>query len=74
VVNFPHLATYTRAIRVVADLKTAVGTLPLEIDLVALGVGPNELTLTLTGPTTAKAYLRRQELRLARVIVSRARR
>jgi hypothetical protein len=73
VVPFPHLATFTRAIRVVADLKTATGKLPIEIDLVALGKGRNELTLTITGPAAAKPFLRSHELRLARVMAARAR-
>lgn len=72
-VRFPHLATYTRAYRVVADVKTGLGNLPIEADLVVFGVGRNELNLGLTGPASGKAYLRRTELRLARVLVQRAR-
>ena len=71
-VRFPHLATYTRAYRVLAEVKTGLGNLPLEADLVAFGVGRNELNLGLTGPASSKAYLRRNELRLARVLVKRA--
>jgi hypothetical protein len=72
-VRFPRLASYTRAYRVVADVKTALGNLPLEADLVVFGVGRNELNLGLTGPASSKAYLRRNELRLAHVLVKRAR-
>ena len=73
-VRFPRLATYTRAYRVVADVKTALGNVPLEVDFVVFGAGRNELNLGLTGPVSAKAYLRRNELRLARVLVKRVRR
>jgi hypothetical protein len=71
-VRFPRLATYTRAFRVVADVKTALGNLPLEADLVVFGVGRNEVNLALTGPASTKADLRRNELRLARVLIKRA--
>lgn len=73
-VGFLHVATYTRAYRVVADLKTALGKVRLEIDLVVFGAGRNELDLAVTGPASTKTYLRKTELRLARVLAARARR
>jgi hypothetical protein len=72
-VAFPRLATYTRAYRAIADIKTALGKVRLEIDLVLFGAGRNELTLSLTGPAPAKSYLRHNALRLAHLLVRRAR-
>jgi hypothetical protein len=72
-VSFPHLATYTRAFRVVAKVSTPGGVVPAEIDLVALASGRNELTLTVTGPGAAKTFLRAQEVGLARALARRVR-
>jgi hypothetical protein len=73
-VAFPHLATYTRAFRVVAKIKTPLGSIPVEIEFLLLGTGRNELTLTLTGPKAARATLARTEARLGRLLAHRARR
>lgn len=73
-VAFPHVATYTRAFRVVAKVKTPVGAIPVEIEFLALGAGRNELTLTLTGPKAARASLTHTEARLARLLARRAQR
>jgi hypothetical protein len=72
-VAFPRVTKYTRAFRLVAKLKTAIGRVPIEVDLLALGKGRNELTLSLLGPAAARASLRAKELRLARVLARRAR-
>ncbi|HJQ51227.1 MAG TPA: hypothetical protein VJ838_12005 [Gaiellaceae bacterium] len=72
VIAFPHVAPLTRAIRLVANVTTQFGPVPLEIDFVAVGSGRNELTLTLSGPTVAGSTLHATELRLARVVAGRA--
>lgn len=71
-VSFPHVARYTRAFRVIIDVTTSTGqVVPVEIDLLALGAGRNELTLSITGPKAAKAAQRSAELRFARTLASR---
>jgi hypothetical protein len=73
-VAFPRVAPMTRAFRMVANVATQLGPVPLEIDFVAVGSGRNELTLTLSGPTVAQSTLHGLEVRLARVLARRARR
>jgi hypothetical protein len=70
-VAFPHVARYVRAYRVVADVKTTAGALPVEIDVVVLEAGRSEVTLTLTGLAAAKAALHSEDVRLARLLVHR---
>jgi hypothetical protein len=72
-VAFPHIASLTRAFRLVANVATQFGPVPLEIDFVAMGSGRNELTLTLSGPTVARSTLHATEVRLARLLAGRAR-
>lgn len=71
-VAFPHVATRTRAFRAVADVKSSLGTVPLDIDFVAFGVGRNELNVTISGPKTARSSLKRIEIRWARLLARRA--
>jgi hypothetical protein len=72
-VAFPRVAAYTAAFRLVANVTTPSGSVPLEVDLVAMGAGRNELTLTASGLAAAKVSLRATELRLARVLARRGR-
>jgi hypothetical protein len=72
-VAFPRLAALSRAYRGVADVKTPLGKVPIEVDVVVFGSGRNELTLTITGPAGAKASLRHEEVRLGRVLAGRMR-
>ena len=71
-VSFPHIATHTRAFRVVAKVKTPLGSIPVEIEFLLVGTGRNELTLTLTGPKAARAALTHTEARLGRLLAHRA--
>jgi hypothetical protein len=70
---FPHVATRTRAFRAVVDVKSSLGTVPLDIDVLAFGVGRNELNLTISGPKQAASSLKRIEIRWARLLGRRAR-
>jgi hypothetical protein len=69
-VAFPRVAKMTRAYRGVLQLS---GLGRFEIDVVAFGARRNELTLTVSGPSSASASLRKTELRLARLLVARLR-
>ena len=70
-IAFPHLTTYTRAFRFLATLGTGSSREVLEIDFVAMGAGRNEVSLSLTAAGGNKAWLRAQELRLARILAHR---
>jgi hypothetical protein len=71
VVAFPHMATYTKAYRVVMDISTPVGTRAVELEALDLGAGRDEVALAVSGPVAAKASLRRLELQLARRLARR---
>jgi hypothetical protein len=62
-------ATRTRAFRAVAK----VGSIPVDIGFVVLGVGRNELTLMVSGPRSARRSLTHIETHLARLLGRRAR-
>lgn len=72
-IAFPHMAQYATAFRMIIDVKTGGGTVPVESDFVALGRGRNEISLSLFGPRAAKAVLQKAELKLARLVVARMR-
>src|SRR5690242_17632642 len=54
-VPFPRVAPYTRAFRMRATVDSGAGAVPIELYLVALGAGRNELNLNLSviGPERA---------------------
>jgi hypothetical protein len=68
---FPHVAKLTQGFRAVFAVKTGSSSVPIEIDVVALGAGRNEITLTLTGPVEVREVLRPAEVRLARRLAGR---
>ena len=70
-IAFPAIATYTRAYRTTVDVKSASGTTRVFVDLVLLGRGSTEITLTTTAPMVAESAVRGAEVRLARILVSR---
>lgn len=69
----PHLAKLTQAFRAIFDVKSGSSVVPVEIDILALGFGRNELTLTLTGLSAAKSILRTEETHLGRRLAGRMR-
>ena len=64
-VAFPHIAKRVRAFRVVVSVKTSLGPTAIEVELVALGVGRNELNLNVSGPKKATSSLTRFAKRTA---------
>lgn len=71
-VSFPEVARYVHAYRTVADVTTPNGSVAADVDLVVLGGGRNELTLTFTGPAAERTALRNAEVRLARRLARRS--
>jgi len=72
-IAIPKLATYTNAFRVVIDVKVSSTTARLLADIVVIGRGRTEITLTTTAPFAALASVWPAELRLARLLVARIR-
>jgi hypothetical protein len=71
--SFPHVAKLTQGFRAVIKVKQGTSSVPIEIDVLGLGAGRNEITLTVTGLAAARKALRTGELRLARKLASRMR-
>lgn len=72
-IAFPHVAQYTNAIRIVVEVATGSAKVRVFIDLVLLGCGRTEITLTTTAPLLADAAVRPAEARLARLLAARIR-
>lgn len=70
-VAFPKLATYAAAFRVVMDVSASGTTLRMMSDIVLVGRGRTELTLTTTALLAAKATVWPAEVRLARLLLTR---
>lgn len=70
-VPFPRVAPYTRAFRMRATVESGGGAVPIELYLVALGAGRNELNLNLSAIGPERASLRANALRLARILAHR---
>ncbi len=71
--TFPQVATYTAAFRAIVAVHAAGRTVRVLVDIVVFGRGRTELTLTTTAPAAAASLLAPTELRLARLLVARAR-
>jgi hypothetical protein len=70
---FAHVAQYTAAFRLVLDVTSAGTTGSMLLDLVLVGRGRTEITLTTVAPYDARAAIKAAEERLARLLVSRIR-
>ena len=70
-VSFPRVTTYVRAFRMRATVDSGAGVVPIELDLVALGAGRNELNLNFSAIGPERASLRADALRLAQVLAHR---
>ena len=70
-VPFPRVAPYSRAFRMRATVDSGAGAVPIELYLVALGSGRNELNLNLSAIGPERASLRANALRLAHILAHR---
>ncbi len=68
---FPRVATYTRAYRTLIDVKETTGSVRVAVDVVLVGRGSTEITLTTTALEAAGAVVTGAEARLARLLASR---
>jgi hypothetical protein len=74
-IAFPRVAQYTYALRALFDVKSAATgtTVRVFVDVVLVGRGRTELSLTTTAPFVADASVRAAEARLALIMAARAR-
>lgn len=70
-IPFPHVATYTAAIRFVTDVTASGSAVRVFVDIVLVGRGRTEITLRTTAPYAARAPVKAAEVRLARILVGR---
>jgi hypothetical protein len=70
--SFPQVATYAAAFRALVDVTAAGKTVHVLVDIVPFGRGRTELTLTVTAPASAASAVTAGEIRLARLLVARA--
>jgi hypothetical protein len=70
---FPRLARYAAAYRALIAVQTQGQRVLVAVDVVVVGHSRTELTLTVAAPAAAIASLSRAEVRLARVLLARAR-
>ena len=70
---FPRVATYTAAFRLTTDVHTPGGTVRLFVDLAMFGRGRTQITLTTSGPYSARVPVKAAEIRLAKVLATRIR-
>jgi hypothetical protein len=69
----PQIATYTAAYRIVMDVKASATTVRVMSDLLLVGRGRTEITLSTMAALAAKSVVWPAEIRLARVLAARIR-
>ena len=72
-IGFPKIATYATAFRTLIDVTSGATTVRVMADVVLVGRGRTEITLTTTAPYSAIGTIAPAELRLARILVARIR-
>jgi hypothetical protein len=73
-IAFPHVSQYAAAIRVLLDVKVASSTVPVRafVDVVFVGHGRTEISLTTTALLLNDTVTRAAEARLALIMAARA--
>ena len=71
-IPFPNLTPLTRRYRLLVDYTTQARSVRVMFDLILIGKGRTELTLTAVAPYAARAAVEATQLRIARKLVARA--
>src|SRR5262245_27462157 len=71
--RFPRLAQYTAAFRLPLDVPASGTTVRMMVDLLLVGQGRTEVTLTTIAPWAARGSIKPAEVRLGRLLASRIR-
>lgn len=72
-ISFPHVATYTAAVRVVLEVASSGVNAQVVIDTILFGSGRTEIILAVAAPAAAVSVIVPAEVRLARVLAGRIR-
>ena len=72
-IAFPKLATYAAAFRSVIEVTSGATRVRVMADIVLVGRGRTEITLTTTAPFASVGTIAPAEIRLARILISRIR-
>jgi hypothetical protein len=70
--SFPRVAPFTHAWRVLYDDSASGKKVRIFLDLVGIGVGRTEILMSVSGPLVGAAAVLDAEVRLARILVARA--
>jgi hypothetical protein len=70
--SFPRVAPFTHAWRVLYDDKASGKKVRIFLDLVGIGVGRTEILMSVSGPLVGADAVVDAEVRLARILVARA--
>lgn len=70
-IAFPRIGEYTRAYRGLLDVQASGATVRVMIDIVLVGRGSTEITLTSFAPFAAEPSVAAAEVRLARALAAR---
>jgi hypothetical protein len=70
---FPNLAPYVKRYRSVQTVRRNGRSIPTLVDVVFLGVGRYELALSLAAPLASRRAADQAEVRVARILLTRAR-
>jgi hypothetical protein len=71
-IAFPAVTSRTAAFRALVDVTSGGQTVRVLVDVVAIGKGRSELTLTTSAPYAARASVLPAEVRLARILAAHA--
>jgi hypothetical protein len=71
--SLPHIATYTWGVRALIRVTSGSQSVDVFTDLIAMGKGRTELTLTTIAPLALDGNVRPAEVRLARLLAARIR-
>jgi hypothetical protein len=69
--SLPHLTAHAGGFRVVVDVPTNGTKVRIDVDVLFVGKGRTELTLTMVAPDAVRTTLRASELKLLRLLASR---
>jgi hypothetical protein len=71
--GFPRVGPFTRAYRSLVDVPNGAGTVRVMFDVVLVGKGRTEITLTTVAPYAAEAIVSPAEIRYAKLLAARVR-
>lgn len=71
-ISFPRIGTFSRAYLTTIDVTSNGASVPVVLENVVIGTKRTEITMTSTTPKTLQPALAAEDIRLARMLVARA--